>query len=98
MRPERARSIPPRSPHRIASGAIRWRRCRAGFAWIGTPHACFITAAAELYDVDTHGPGSAPHLLHGRFQVEAIEIGHLDLGDFFHLGLCALTDTIIVRL
>src|SRR5579859_2367461 len=36
------------------------------------------TSAARLDYVDAHAARGAPHGVHGRFQIEAVQIGHLD--------------------
>ena len=37
--------------------------------------------------VHAHTAGRALHRAHGGFHIEAVQIGHLDLGDFFDLFL-----------
>ena len=38
-------------------------------------------------DAEAHAPGGAPDLGLGRLDVVGVEVGHLDLGDLFDLGL-----------
>jgi hypothetical protein len=49
-------------------------------------------------DVDAHAARGAGHRTHGRFQIEAVQVGHLDLGDLFDLLLRDLADLGLVRL
>src|ERR1017187_5639130 len=52
---------------------------------------------AWLYDVDAHAARRAAHRAHRRFQLEAVQVGHLDLGDLFDLSLGDLADLRLVR-
>src|ERR1019366_10279341 len=70
--------------------------------WVETPS--FQTAKLEsnfgenLYHVHAHAARGASHRPHGRFQIETVQIGHLDLGNLFHLILRDLAHLGLVRL
>src|SRR5581483_4014137 len=53
---------------------------------------------AALNHFDAHTAAGPLHLLHRRFDGEAIQIGHLDLGDLFHLLRGDLSDFVLIRL
>src|SRR5579871_2061852 len=51
----------------------------------------------RLDDVHAHTSGGAFHAANGGLDVEAVEIGHLNLRDLFHLLLGNLPDFVLVR-
>src|SRR3982751_6313183 len=52
----------------------------------------------SLADLHSHALAGAPHLFHCSFNREAIQVGHLDLGDLFYLFLSYLADLVLVWL
>ena len=56
------------------------------------------TKSCWLDYVDAHGAGRAFDLVDDALQVEAIQVGHFDLGDLFHLLQRDLADAVLVRL
>src|ERR1022692_4205651 len=51
----------------------------------------------SLNDVDAHAARRPAHRAHGRFQLEAVQVRHLDLGDLFDLSLGDLADLRLMR-
>src|ERR1700683_2760958 len=49
-------------------------------------------------DVHTHRAGCAFHLVHRAFEVEAVQIGHLNLRDLFYLFEGDLADAVLIWL
>jgi hypothetical protein len=52
----------------------------------------------RLPHIDAHTSGRPLDAAHRRFEVEAIQIRHLDLGNFFDLLLRDRADLVLVRL
>src|SRR5271167_5029779 len=57
-----------------------------------------IGGLAPDFHVHAHRAGGTLYLVHGRLQIEAIEVGHFDLGNFLDLFERDLADAVLVRL
>src|SRR5712691_7940347 len=83
---------PPKTRFRI----YNWNCCLAGRAPKSeeTPEK-----GLQLdFDVHAHAARGALHRIHSGFDGEAVEIRHLDLGDFFHMLERDLADAVLVGL
>src|ERR1022692_15962 len=65
--------------------------------WAATRCAWRTAGPRQLDDVDAHAARRAAHRAHGGFQLEAVQVGHLDLGDLFDLRLRDLADLPLMR-
>ena len=65
--------------------------------WIDRPPTLKVCCRLVFYDTDAHITGSTFDLAHCAFNIDRVQVLHLCLGDFAHLGAGDLTYDLAVR-